>query len=406
MKNLPKTWVEVPLARLVCTHYGKGLTAAQRNVGEIPVYGSAGVVGFHDEALTYGPVLIVGRKGNVGAIYLASGRCWPIDTTYFLSIPFGIDSKFLTYCLRASSLGSLDSSTAVPSLRRDDLERQLIPIPPENEQRRIVATIEEYFSRLDAADESLARISRRLRSLRTGLLATAFCDWPERCIGKIADVYVGTTPSRRAPELWGGEVPWVSSGEVAFSHIRHTRETISPHAVTSPKRVHPPGTVLLAMIGEGKTRGQAAILDVAAAHNQNSAAIRLDQCICTPEWLFYVLMGRYEETRRAGSGAQQPALNRGRVEALKIPLPPLDEQYRLVGELERQLSLVDTLDADIIRASGRSAALRRSILEQAFKGTLVPQDPSDEPASILLERIAAEHSAASPTPHARTSLPA
>src|SRR5207245_2411142 len=117
---------------------------------------------------------------------------------------------------------------------------------------------------------------------------------------------------------------WVSSGEVAFCRILRTRETISPQAVTSPDRLHPAGTVLLAMIGEGKTRGQAAILDVPAAHNQNSAAIRIDQSQCTPEWLFYVLMGRYEETRRAGSGAQQPALNRARVAALSVPLPPLE----------------------------------------------------------------------------------
>jgi type I restriction enzyme S subunit len=148
------------------------------------------------------------------------------------------------------------------------------------------------------------------------------------------------------------------------------------------------------MIGEGRTRGQSAILDVAATHNQNSAAIRLNRERCLPEWLFYVLMARYEETRRAGSGAQQPALNRARVQALQIPLPPLNEQRRVVPEVERQLSLADSLAAAIHAALARSAALRRAILERAFTGRLVSQDPSDEPASVLLERIKAKRAKA------------
>src|SRR5450759_1557884 len=179
MNRPPSTWVEVPLGKLVRPQYGKGLPAAQRNAGGVPVYGSAGVVGRHDKALVDGPVLIVGRKGNVGATYLAQGQCWPIDTTYFLPVPSGIDAKFLTHYLSAAPLGSLDSSTAVPSLRRDDLERQLVPIPPENEQRRIVAVIEEHFSRLDAAEDSLRSAQATLAALRAaGLEEQLRGDWP------------------------------------------------------------------------------------------------------------------------------------------------------------------------------------------------------------------------------------
>lgn len=288
------------------------------------------------------------------------------------------------------------SGTTVQNIETRRLLDFEIPVAPIDEQRRIVAAIDEHFSRLDDADESLQRAQRRLRNLKAAVLAAGLKGWPERTLGEFAEVFVGTTPSRSAPELWEGDVPWVSSGEVAFCRIHQTRETISPAAVTSADRLHPPGTVLLAMIGEGKTRGQAAILDVAATHNQNSAAIRLDSQQCTPEWLFYVLMARYEETRRAGSGAQQPALNRARVQALRIPLPPLEDQGRLVADIERQLSLSDTLTAGIDRARRRSAALRRSILEQAFSGKLLPQDPTDEPASALLERIAAQRAEAGP----------
>ncbi len=89
-----------------------------------------------------------------------------------------------------------------------------------------------------------------------------------------------------------------------------------------------------------------------------------------------------------------PKIDQKDVEALAVPLPPLAEQRRIVAEVERRLSIADAMAAEIDRALRRSAALRRSILEQAFSGKLVPQDPSDEPASVLLERIRAERATA------------
>ena len=89
-----------------------------------------------------------------------------------------------------------------------------------------------------------------------------------------------------------------------------------------------------------------------------------------------------------------PKIDQRDVESLAIPVPPLEEQSRIVAAMERQLSLVDATAGQIDRGIRRSAVLRRSILEQAFSGKLVPQDPSDEPASVLLERIAARRAAA------------
>ena len=343
--------------------------------------------------------VLMTTSGDVGKLAMGlAGYCASNFVRILRPSPRLIEGRYLRYALMTrparAAMQSWVGGSTIQNLRSGFFAEPIVPAAPLNEQRRIVAAIEERFSRLDAADESLALARRRLRSLRAGLLAAALDGWPERQLGEISEVYVGTTPSRRAPESWGGGVPWVSSGEVAFCRIRQTRETISPDALTSPDRLHPPGTVLLAMIGEGKTRGQAAILDVAAAHNQNSAAIRLDQSLCAPEWLFYVLMARYEETRRAGSGAQQPALNRARVRALNVPLPPLEEQHRIVAEVEQRLSVIDAMRAAIEAAKARSAALRRSILERAFRGELAPQNPGDEPASVLLERIAVERASA------------
>ena len=144
------------------------------------------------------------------------------------------------------------------------------------------------------------------------------------------------------------------------------------------------------MIGEGKTRGQAAILDIPATNNQNIAAIRCSETPVLPDWVFYWFMASYEQTRKSGVGGMQYALNTERVKQIVLPLPPLAEQQRIVAEVERRLSVVAEVEAAMAANLKRAARLRQAILKRAFAGRLVPQDPTDEPASALLERIRKE----------------
>jgi type I restriction enzyme S subunit len=102
--------------------------------------------------------------------------------------------------------------------------------------------------------------------------------WCWTSLGQAFTVTVGATPSRSVPEYWDGGIPWVSSGEVSFCRIRATRETITSAGLdASSTKLNPRGSVLVGMIGEGKTRGQAAILDIDACGNQNAAAIWVSQ---------------------------------------------------------------------------------------------------------------------------------
>ncbi len=215
--------------------------------------------------------------------------------------------------------------------------------------------------------------------------------WCWQSFGQAFNVYVGATPSRKRLDFWEGTIPWVSSGEVAFCRIYNTEEKITQLGLeNSSTEIHPPGTVLLGMIGEGKTRGQVAILDIPACHNQNSAAIRVSETGMPPEYIYYFLEGEYERTRKLGSGNNQPALNKNRVQLMVFPCPPLKEQYKIAEELQLKFSITDQLEKTIDSNLKRSEKLRQSILKQAFEGKLVPQDPNDEPAEKLLERIKAE----------------
>lgn len=207
--------------------------------------------------------------------------------------------------------------------------------------------------------------------------------WSWVRVGDVFEVNVGATPSRANESLWQGDLPWVSSGEVAFGRITFTKETISRDVPgRSQRRVHPPGTVMLAMIGEGKTRGQAAILDIEAAHNQNCASIRVSMTRILPEYVFGYLQERYFHTRRGGAGAQQPALNKSHVQHLAIPIPPLGTQRRLVLVWAQIRDEVKRVESAANLALGRSAALRAALLTAAFSGRLagashIDQRPDD-----------------------------
>jgi len=111
---------------------------------------------------------------------------------------------------------------------------------------------------------------------------------------------------------------------------------------------------------------------------------------CDPRWAVLVINGppgrRYIASVRSQQ-VGQANVNGTKLAAMPIPLPPLEDQWRIVAEVEERLSVIDAMRASIERAERRSGALRRSILERAFRGELVPQDASDEPASVLLDRI-------------------
>jgi len=183
---LPPRWARTALGELVEFTYGKALKEDRRDAGgKVPVYGSNGVVGTHSEALVSQPAVIIGRKGAAGEVHISHVPFWPIDTTYYAIPPDGLCLEFLYYVLKTLSLGSLDRSTAIPGLNRDDAYASEVSVPPFFEQRRIVAKIEELFSKLDAGVEELEKAKAQLKRYRQSVLKAAFSgeltgDWRKK----------------------------------------------------------------------------------------------------------------------------------------------------------------------------------------------------------------------------------
>ena len=125
--------------------YGKGLPARNRKQGSVPVYGSAGVVGTHNEAIVRGPGIIVGRKGTIGAVYWANQDFYPIDTTYYIVIKRADTSiRYIYYLLKTLPLSSMNTDLAVPGLNRSNALRLQVSIPSPSIQSRIVSILSAY----------------------------------------------------------------------------------------------------------------------------------------------------------------------------------------------------------------------------------------------------------------------
>lgn len=226
--------------------------------------------------------------------------------------------------------------------------------------------------------------------------------WLNTKIGNVFDVHVGSTPRRNQPEFWNGDIPWVSSSEVAFCRIYATKEMITKKGLASSStKIHPAGTVMLAMIGQGKTRGQVAILNIDACHNQNTAAIRVPGDFASSEFLYFYLSQRYNDNREIGAGNNQKAMNKSIVESLIFPLPPLKEQHEIVRRVEQLFAYADTIEKQVNNALTRVNSLTQSILAKAFRGELTAQWRAENPdlisgensAAALLEKIKAERAA-------------
>lgn len=363
--------------------------------------------------------ILLSVRAPVGPTNLSPGRVC-IGRGLAAIRPFSdMSLRYLLYYFRffESQLSAKGTGTTFKAITQATIKNLDVPVPPLPDQEHIVFRIEELFSQLDASVAELKTAKERLKVYRQAVLKEAFegrysrawrknhpeyspqndldsikftepifkdtsgdeneiClslpeTWVKVRLGEIFEVEVGATPSRQKTEYWNGEIPWVSSGEVHFDTISQTNEFITQeglkHASTN---IQPVGTVMLAMIGEGKTRGQAALLHVEAAHNQNTAAILVSKTSCEPKYVYYFLMLNYENTRRVGSGNNQKALNKERVRALRFPFTSFEEQSLIVQEIESRLSVCDSIQKTVDTALQQAEALRQSIVKNAFEGNI------------------------------------
>ena len=209
--------------------------------------------------------------------------------------------------------------------------------------------------------------------------------WMWTTLGVIGTWQSGGTPSRSNKSYYGGNIPWLKTGDLNDGYITHIPEFITEEAVVnSSAKLNPVGSVLIAMYGA--TIGKLGILTFPATTNQACCAC-IEYDAIDPMFLFYFLLSQRTAFIAKGGGGAQPNISKEIIVKTYIPLPPFLEQQRIVAEIERWFSLIDIIENGKNDLQNIIKQTKNKILDLAIHGKLVSQDPNDEPASELLKRI-------------------
>ncbi len=359
---LPDGWRWVKLEEVCEFQYGSGLIQELRQgEGNIPVYGSNGVVGYHDTALTAGPTIIIGRKGSIGEVHFSSAPCFPIDTTYFVdSVKLPVYLEWLAYILQTLRLPKLNKASGVPGLNRNDVYKLKITLPPFSEQQRLTRVLREQMAAVEKARTAAkARLEAALalpvsfvnESLTTGLTRRYSLD---DCLIEVRN---------------GIGAEWSK-----YPVLGATREGLAPakegvgkapgrYKLVDPVTVfYNPMRILLgsiAMVDEGDTPG---------ITSPDYVVVKGRPGILDTRWFYHWFRSAYGAhlVESLSRGAVRERILYNRLSAGEIDLPDYNVQKRVSEGVRHTRDFIEPLTKELDTINALPAAL----LRRAFNGGL------------------------------------
>ena len=213
--------------------------------------------------------------------------------------------------------------------------------------------------------------------------------WSWARVGSVCAIGTGATPLKTNKAYYdNGTIPWITSGSASLGVVNKPDSYITDLALAETNcTLYPAGSLIVAMYGEGQTRGKVATLNIEAATNQACAVLRKIEGGCMQAYVRLCYESSYDSLRRKAKGGNQPNLNQGVVAGFLIPVPPLAEQRRIVAALDRYLDLVDDIERGQADLDALFSQLRSKVLDLAIRGELTGREAGDEPADKLLARI-------------------
>ena len=501
-KQLPSGWREAPLGDLLTVlrgvSYKKQDATTEPAPGKIPILRATNIAaGLNFEDLVYVPQEYVSEVQllNLGDMVIAasSGSRHVVGKAAALTVPwvgsfgafcYGLrpylqeTASYISLFLQTSTyrdyVSALSAGVNINNLRREHIEGTPLPVPPLNEQHRIVAKIEELFSELDKGVESLKTARAKLSVYRQAVLKHAFegkltAQWREEnkdklekpeqllarikqeratryewqlkewkaavkkweesgksgkkprkphepnlttessedyaaeseklpfgwawaTIGSLFDVVSGATP-KGLDQARGRDIPFYKVSDMNTPG-NETRMDTSTIYLSEPERnklgltAYPKGTVIFPKRGGAILTNKKRLLSRPSCFDLNTMGVVNSIASISKGYLWHWFQSL--DLAEIYDGSNVPQINNKNVEPLPFPICSIEEQREVAGILEKVLLLVDETEADISQELQKATALRQSILKKAFAGQLVGQDPNDEPASVLLDRIRAE----------------
>ena len=328
--------------------------------------------------------LLVCEGGEIGRAAIWNGEVESISFQNHIHrlrpIVEEVEPRFYVYFLQCAftQLGIFEGAgnkTTIPNLSRSRLAGLEVPQPEIDEQRAIVTALARVREAMEVQNQLIIFVQDLKRTAMQVLFTRGLRDealketeiglmpksWMLELLNANFSAVSGGTPSRSVSGYWkGGTIPWVKTTEIDYCIIQETEEHITQAGLdSSSAKLLPPGTLLLAMYGQGVTRGKVAILGIKAACNQACAAINSYEGVITNQYLYHFLCFRYEEIRRLAHGGHQQNLNLNIVKSLPVAYPPAQEEQNEIA------SILDTID--------RKAGLHQkkcAVLDNLFKALL------------------------------------
>ena len=435
MAKLPQGWIECELRDFAYINMGQSPIASTYNEDKIGIPFFQGRAEFGKDYPTIkkwcSKPIKIAEDGDI----LLSVRA-PVGTTNIcpqkscigrgLAAIKGlnhIDNRFIRYLLTRFEykMHLVSTGTTFKAISGDNLKQLKLPLPPLNEQQRIVGKIESEFKKIDEGLEYLLITKDKIKQYRQSVLKSAFegkliqqnhgdepaeillqkinpkanCihndklpqGWVECQLGQVFEIVTGKTPSKKHPEYFNGNIPFVKPGDLDKKiYITKTEDdSLTLEGFKNAPNL-PKNTVLVSCIGN---LGKKAILGIAGSCNQQINAIIPNDFI-ENKYVYYYIDKIIPWLEKNSSATTVKILNKGKFEQAPFLLPPQNEQRRIVEEIETRFALADKVEKVVDDNIKQAKQLKQSILKKAFEGRLVPQDPTDEPASVLLEKIKKE----------------
>jgi type I restriction enzyme S subunit len=400
LTRIPVDWKSLRFKQVAQLMYGDSLPNDGREEGDIPVYGSNGVVGYHSQANTLAPALIVGRKGSYGKVNFSEHPAYAIDTTYYIDRrTTEADLRWLYYTVVVLALDAYSEDSAIPGLSRDYVYSRLLPVPSIDEQGAIAAFLDHETAKIDALVAKKGRLIELLQEKRAALITHAVTkgldpnvpmkgsdiEW----LGEIpaqwtvirmrhacSDIFLGLTS--RVDYVGDGGFPLVravniSDGILDFSETRY----ISEEQHRDLTKYHRPklNDVLLSKSG---SIGTAALVETAQEFSiyESIFALRGRPELLKPKFLLYLVRSDICQRQYSASsvGMGVGHLNMSDIVNVRVALPTLSEQCAIAEYLDRETGKIDKMVAKVEEAIERLKEYRTALITAAVTGKIDVRD--------------------------------
>lgn len=349
----PKQWKTIPTNALLEEGY--------------PVYGANGIIGYYDEYNHEEPVIAITCRGaTCGTINLTVPKAYITGNAMCLdNVCADVLPDYLYYCLLHYNFNNIISGSAQPQITRQGLAKVEIELHPIIEQGKIINSLRKSKAIINARQSQLQKlddlVKARFVEMFGGIHDSSL--YPYVPVKELTHVISGGTPSRDVLEYWrDGTIPWVKTTELQNKIITEVDEHITSKGLAaSSAKIVPPNTTLIAMYGQGKTRGMTGYLGISASTNQACACI-----LPSPEinsvyiWKYFELS--YDKLRNMAKGGNQPNLNGNMIKNFPVLVPPIKRQEEYVQFVNQ----VDKSKVAVQKSLDEAQLLFDSLMQQYF----------------------------------------